>query len=167
MIVIADVGPATQRDAARIVALLEAAAEWMVANGIRQWAPGEVRLADIEAQVDGGEWCVARSPTTVIAAFRLLLEDRTVWGHDDDANALYVHGLVIDRGYAGTGLGAGLLRWAAGHARELGADLLRLDCVASNQRLHDYYRGQGFREVGRRDFDRPVWSAVLFERSVR
>jgi hypothetical protein len=36
--------------------------------------------------------------------------------------------------------------------------------VESNQRLREYYAGQGFREVGRRDFDGPWDCVVLLER---
>lgn len=42
------------------------------------------------------------------------------------------------------GLGAAILGWAAGVARERGLDALRLDCVASNDRLRAYYEAAGF-----------------------
>jgi hypothetical protein len=65
--------------------------------------------------------------------------------------AVAVSGLVVP--------GLRELRWRRGSASGLGDDLLeepgcapRLHCVESNERLRDYYREQGFTEVGRQDW---------------
>jgi hypothetical protein len=42
------------------------------------------------------------------------------------------------------GLGAVILDWTAGLARRHGRSALRLDCVASNDRLRAYYEAAGF-----------------------
>jgi hypothetical protein len=42
------------------------------------------------------------------------------------------------------GLGAAILAWAADAARRHGRTALRLDCVASNDRLRAYYEAAGF-----------------------
>ena len=42
------------------------------------------------------------------------------------------------------GLGAAILGWAAGVARDRDLEALRLDCVASNGRLRAYYEAAGF-----------------------
>ena len=80
--------------------------------------------------------------------------------------AHYVHGLMTDRGHAGTGLGASLLAWAADQARQTGAEALRLDCIETNVRLRQYYSGQGFRPVGRFAYPAPWHSVVLWERTI-
>jgi hypothetical protein len=46
------------------------------------------------------------------------------------------------------GLGIVMLRRAADAARERGASALRLDCVASNERLRAYYEAAGFLHCG-------------------
>ncbi|WP_346619691.1 hypothetical protein [Blastococcus montanus] len=46
--------------------LRESRAWWMVGTGIRQWLPGEVRLAEMAAQVVAGEWHVLRAGAAVV-----------------------------------------------------------------------------------------------------
>lgn len=155
--------PARPDDAAAILGLRAAAARWMAGRGIEQWHPGEVSLAEVRRQVDAGEWHVTGAGQGVQAALRLLWSD-PVWA--DDVPAAYVHGLVIDRALAGRGLGAELLDWAGAQGRRAGASVLRLDCVEDNPGLRRYYARQGFREVGRRDFEGPWHSVVLLEREI-
>ena len=58
---------------------------------------------------------------------------------------------------------AGVPDWAAATGCLARAAAVRLDCIEGNGRLRRYYLDLGFREVGRRDFDRPFFSAVLLE----
>jgi ribosomal protein S18 acetylase RimI-like enzyme len=157
---------ARQDDAVAILGLREAAALWLAGRGIEQWEPGEVSLAEVRGQVSRGEWHVACDAGVVCGALRLLWSDPAVWQRGGGI-AVYVHGLVVDRGHAGAGLGARLLDWAAEHGRRAGAAVLRLDCAEGNAGLRRYYARLGFREVGRRDFAGPWHSVVLLERSGR
>ena len=91
--------------------------------------------------------------------------DQVIW-RQDDVCADYIHGLVIDRDYAGRGLGRDLLEWAAQETARAGANKLRLDCAETNLALRHYYRRCGFREVGRRDFGGDWFSVTLFERTL-
>jgi GNAT superfamily N-acetyltransferase len=156
---------AVQPDAPAILGLRTAAELWLHERGIEQWDVGEVSLAEVQKQVSQGEWHVARAGDTVCGALRLLWSDPVVW-QADDGFAVYVHGLVIDRGHAGTGLGAGLLGWAAEQGRRAGAAAVRLDCVEGNSGLRRYYARLGFRAVGRRDFRGGWRSVTLFERNL-
>jgi ribosomal protein S18 acetylase RimI-like enzyme len=155
--------PAEESDAAILLALREAAAQWQLRNGIVQWSPGEVTPDEITTQIEGGEWLVMRDSQAVRAAARLLWSDRAVWGDQPD-DAGYVHGLVIDRAAAGTGLGRHVLELIAERVRGTGRQLLRLDCVEANRRLRAYYLALGFREVGRRAFHSGWRPVVLLER---
>jgi GNAT superfamily N-acetyltransferase len=157
---------ATAGDAAAILRLRLAAEDWLYSRGIEQWGRNEVTAADVSRQIDRGEWHVVRDAGATIAAFRLLWSDPHMWG-ELDTFAAYVHGLMIDRSRAGTGLGAEVLSWVEERARSAGAPAVRLDCVESNKRLRDYYREQGFTEVGRRDFDGRWSSVVLMENDLR
>jgi GNAT superfamily N-acetyltransferase len=141
------------------------AEDWLEQRRIVQWGRGLLRPTDLRGQLLAGEWYVCRSRAGLQGALRLLWSDAPVWQHED-APAAYVHGLVIDRRCLGVGLGAGLLRWAEAQALRSALSVLRLDCVESNSRLRRYYTDLGFREVGRRDFDGPWPSAVLFEKSI-
>jgi len=157
---------ASRPDAEAIHGLRVAAEQWLAGRGIQQWDMGEVSLADVRSQIGRGEWPVCRSGDIVCAGLRLLWSDSLVWQAADDATvAAYVHGLVIDRQHAGTGLGASLLAWAGHRGRNAGAIVLRLDCVQANAGLRRYYARLGFREVGTRDFHGRL-SVVLLEKDL-
>ena len=151
-------------DARALHALRQAAADWQQARGIQLWRRDDTPLETIAAQVEEGEWHVAVAGGAIRGALRLLASD-PVWPQDG-VPAHYVHGLMTDRGHAGTGLGASLLAWAADQARQTGAEALRLDCIETNVRLRQYYSGQGFRPVGRFAYPAPWHSVVLWERTI-
>lgn len=158
---------ATQQDARSVLALRHSLEAWLEARNVEQWGRGEIELGELERQVAANEWHVVRSPSGHLrAALRLLWSDEPVW-REQNALAVYVHGLMVNRADAGLGLGAALLAWAEQQAREKSAPLLRLDCVESNKDLRRYYCALGFLEVGRRDFDGPWYSAVLLEKKLR
>ena len=150
---------------ASLLALREAAARWMISRGIRQWQPGEVGPDDVRDQVEAGQWHVLREAGTPVAALRLLWQDDDTWGPQPPV-AGYVHGLVVDRRYAGVGLGSRLLDWAADQVLLHGRTVLRLDCSEQNPVLRRYYSAHGFREVGRHDRDGRSYSVVLFEKQI-
>lgn len=150
-------------DARSILGLRQALEDWLESKGVEQWGRGEVSLSDVVQQVADGEWRVVRGRDGLQAALRLLWSDEPVW-QDQNTFAAYVHGLMVDRAHAGQGVGAALLRWAEGQARQAEAPCLRLDCVESNTRLRAFYAALGFEEVDRRDFDGPWFSAVLLEK---
>lgn len=91
--------------------------------------------------------------------------DPRLWTRRERAEpAVYVHRLVVSRGYAGYGLGAALLDWAARRAaRSYGARWVRVDVWTTNKELHAYYQGQGFTLVRIRE-DPAYPSGALFQR---
>ncbi len=157
--------PAEAAHAAAVLRMREDAAHWQRAEGIRQWAPGEVSLPEIQAQVAAGEWFVHIRESIVAASVRLLWSDPIVWG-SDRGDAAYVHGLMVGRLHAGRGIGLEVLEWAGTTARDAGRRFLRLDCVETNERLRHYYCAAGFTEVGRRQFANGWRPVVLMERSL-
>lgn len=154
---------ATRVDAEDILRLRTAAEDWLEEHGIEQWGRGEVALAHVRREIQRGEWWLVRHSNGPCGALRLLWTDPAVWAAENRF-AAYVHGLMVDRRWAGTGLGADLMKWVDEQARAAGAPAVRLDCVERNLDLRRYYRRHGFREVGRRDFDGPWFSAVLMEK---
>lgn len=159
---------ATAADAATILGLRHAAEDWLSDRKIDQWTPREMPLATVAAHIEAGEFYVARRDPSgpIVGALRLIWADPTIWP-EEDGLAGYVHGLVIDRSEAGTGLGAALLEWASEQTHREGRALLRLDCAETNGALCNYYLNQGFRHVGRHEFaDGSAWfSVALFEKS--
>lgn len=153
---------ATGADAAAIHALRRTLEDWMAQRGIDQWPPGSVPAERIAAQVAAGQWWVVRDAAGLLGTVRVVDTDPEYWG-EDDASALYVHGLMVDRRASGTGLGRALVEWVGQRARNAGATWLRLDHRASNPHLDDVYRSWGFEPV--RLTDRPGFDVVLMQRA--
>lgn len=161
------VRPATLDDVVSLHGIRRACELWLAAQGIEQWGVGEVSIGDVSVQVEEGEWFVGVNDSDqVISGLRYLVADRDVWPDAKGDGARYVHGLMVDRELARAGTGAFLLSWAESRAVAEGAHVMRLDCVESNERLREFYRDRGYREVGRRDFHSVWLSATLFEKSL-
>src|SRR5262245_59633300 len=116
---------ARSEDAAAVHALLDEAARWLTARGIRQWAPGAYPAQRVAASVARGEVFVVRGANGALdATLELAAADPEVWGADD-GRALYLHRLTVARACAGRGLGKELLGWALAEAGARGRALLR------------------------------------------
>ncbi|MGH2516728.1 MAG: GNAT family N-acetyltransferase, partial [Ktedonobacterales bacterium] len=83
---------------------------------------------------------------------------------DRPGAALYVHGLMVRRTFAGRDIGRALLRWAEREAARRGKSLLRLDCDAKNPTLRAYYERAGFAHVD--DVTLPHRVAARYEKLV-
>jgi GNAT superfamily N-acetyltransferase len=153
-------------DAPAILTLRDDVARWQETRGVPGWRPGEVSLAQIEAQVTAGEWHVLHDGDGgLIAALRLLLDDPVMWGARPP-DSVYVHGLMVARTHAGRGLGHALLDWAEQQALTMGRGHIRLDCIEDNPALVAYYTQLGFRRLGRRPLPPPWHSVALFEKRI-
>jgi ribosomal protein S18 acetylase RimI-like enzyme len=153
----------TAEDATTVVALRDAAAQWLLSRGIEQWRPGELSVDAMATTAAAGDLFVRRKHGAVVAAVVISWSDRPIWGADD-GDAGYVHTLVIDRRHAGRGLGRAVLTDAEHLIAARDRRRVRLDCVRTNDGLRAYYRAAGYREVGERSFGGD-WSPVtLFEK---
>jgi GNAT superfamily N-acetyltransferase len=123
-----------------VLAVLDEAAAWLHGRGLEQW-PARFDPSWVEGAVRRGETWLALAGGTVSGTVTLDQCD-SVWDGLPGAAALYVHRMAVRR--SASGLGAVILRWAAGIARQQGREALRLDCVASNGRLRAYYEAAGF-----------------------
>ncbi len=112
--------------------------------------------------IERGEVYAAKLNDKTIATLRLQWTD-DLWGtRPDDAG--YVHTLAVERACAGNSIGLALLDWAAEQVRVAGRKFLRLDCMAENPALRDYYTRAGFTLQG--EASKHGWKAALFERPV-
>ncbi|MFQ6396488.1 GNAT family N-acetyltransferase [Nocardia sp. KC 131] len=138
---------ATSADADDIVRLRDRLAEWMVGNGIAQWLPGEYPAATVTEETTRGEWFVWReTETDLTAAVRIVWRDPDFWGADD-AEAGYIHGLMVAPEYRGRDLGSRVIQFCADYTLAKGVTVQRLDTAANNSVLRKYYAAQGFVEV--------------------
>lgn len=158
---------ARSSDAAALVALRDDIARWLTARGVTQWNPGEFPLDWMRSWIRDGRVHVAREPSGIVATVAVLWEDADIWGPDPSRTAGYIHLLMVERHRAGRGLGDVMLAHAEGRIARGGRQRARLDAVATNQVLQDWYRHRGYREVGTREFEDDDWyDTVLMEKEL-
>ncbi|WP_433439476.1 GNAT family N-acetyltransferase [Nonomuraea sp. CA-141351] len=166
---------AEPEDLPGVLTLLADTAEWLYAQGVRQWPRGGFGPERIEPLIEervlfllDDELRYLDPDESAPPVATIALDghaDPEFWTLDDDpGDALYVHKLAVARPWSGSGLGDALLDWAGASAHAVGLPWLRLDCAKGNRRLQEYYRRRGFRHVRTVDLPHRA-SGALFERS--
>lgn len=152
--------PGGERDVSAVLALMDGAVQWLVAEGrTDQWGSDPYsadprRVATISGLVDGGGLYVAVSGAIVVGA--LGVGSARSYAPPVAKPELYVLLLVSDRTRAGRGIGGRLLEHARTIARADGAELLRVDCFAGlDGALIRYYERQGFTSTERFEVSLP------------
>lgn len=138
-----EVREARPADLDTVVSMLEEAARWMARRGIEGWTPDGFSRERIAVLIRNSEMYLAVLDGRPAGTFALQWSDRETWGDVPD-DAGYVHGLAIRREFAGEGLGREMLRRAEQMVSRAERGYLRLDCVADNEALNEYYRRAGF-----------------------
>jgi GNAT superfamily N-acetyltransferase len=123
-----------------VLGVLNEAAAWLQQRGITQW-PARFEPSWVEAAMSRGETWLVETGNTISGTVTMNWSDR-LWSDTVGKSAAYLHRVAVRR--QAPGLGAAILAWAADTARRRGCDALRLDCVASNDRLRAYYEMAGF-----------------------
>jgi ribosomal protein S18 acetylase RimI-like enzyme len=143
-------------DLDKVVGLIREAAGWLGSQGIDQWQkPWPDRAGHRERilndLVKGKTWLVqdgenTAATITIDTDEPLDAEKRSVWPREESHQpTLYMRRVIVSRRYAGLGLGAALMDWAAELAqRDHGAEFIRIDVRTTNVKLHAYYKGQRF-----------------------
>ncbi|HKB31125.1 MAG TPA: GNAT family N-acetyltransferase [Streptosporangiaceae bacterium] len=166
------VDSATQSDLGAVSSLIDGAAAWLRTKGTdqwrRPWPSWQGRVARVMDGIESGKTWIAWDGHN--AAATITVEDRAdpkLWNEWEGAEpAAYVHRLVVNRRYAGLGLGAALLNWAGDRAVDAyGAKSIRIDVWTTNMALHRYYERQGFIFV-RECSDLSYPSGALFQRDI-
>jgi GNAT superfamily N-acetyltransferase len=158
-------------DVPAVLALLDKAVEWLVAQGrAGQWGT-EPLSAERRHHTRISGW--ARTGGLYLACLdgqpvgALAVGDAPGYVPPATEPEVYVNLLVTDHDYAGRGIGGRLLDHARTLAREAGASLVRVDCYAGDdQALVRFYEGQGFRRVAPFSVelvDDRVWPGQLLE----
>lgn len=143
--------PAGPEALSLILQILKEGAETLRARGIDQWQgwhhPDAERLAWVQEGLDKGEFYFLEAEGQTLGMYRYLHEDELYWG-PQTVKARYVHSLAVRAAWGGLGIGSRLLERLFVQAREEGAEVFRLDCLATNPALRRYYEGLGFVAVG-------------------
>jgi GNAT superfamily N-acetyltransferase len=149
----ADVRVAGVTEGATVAAILAEAAAWLAQSGAPMWQLEEIKAELVAEQVAAGTFALAWVAAEAAGTIRFQLEDPIFWPDALTSEAAYVHRLAVRRKYAGTGVSAALLSWAAVEARAHGRSVLRLDCDAERMKLRDLYERFGFRYHSDRHVD--------------
>jgi GNAT superfamily N-acetyltransferase len=141
----------TADDAGHVFDIMCDAALWLASVGIDQWrtVPTDGFRKFLNKRV--AEWPVylAEHQSKFVATICLQDSDVHTWTEptDHDTPAGYVHGLATRACVRKHCVGKALLDFAERTFREQGKQLIRLDCLANNPFLTQYYLANGYREV--------------------
>lgn len=157
-------------DIPAVLALLDVAAGWLVAQGrTGQWGTGRQsesprRLAQAKLWAQAEGFYVAEIDGVVAGALIVGLPVDFVPAPSEPD--LYVNLLLSDVRRSGQGIGALLLEHARELARQAGIGLLRLDCYDGDDRkLVRYYESQGFTATAPLRYGE--WTGRLMEQPLR
>ena len=155
---------AQQGDLDRVLEILEEASRWLSSKGLEtQWLPSPAFRQTIKNNIEHGDVYVVKDVEGTVGTITLQWGDKKFWG-DLPPDSGYVHKLAIKRSHGGKRLGLRMLQWAEAKARVEGKRYLRLDCLASNKTIREYYEKAGFVHV--RDTLAPSWKASLYEKNL-
>lgn len=172
---------ATPDDLQVILDLIDDAAIWLTTMNTDQWSKPWPDLAERDARVLRGllacrTWLVEDDGVPVATVTYRPDGNHDLWTPEERAElSVYMSRLVINRKYAGQGIGAALTDWAGARARdEYGAETLRIDVWTTNYRLHAYYKECGFHFLRKYEEEddpsskiRKYPSAALFSKPTR
>ncbi len=130
----------------QLLAFLREAQEWLKAQGIEQWTHPFNDDVILDSVVRGEVFVFIKTGKIKASVTLLPLKD-PYWG-EVIGTALYLHRLIVPRSQTGRGYGEQLLKWAENYTRDLGMQNLRLDCMAANNKLREYYRARGYDAKG-------------------
>jgi hypothetical protein len=161
---------ATAEEADDIMNLLLDTALWLQSKGSTQWQQlleGH-DSHDTKNAIRRGEVLAFKSKGR-LAAIIILMQtpspwDLELWGDQDSQlnDAVYLHRLAINREFANKGLGLAILEFVHQSMNFSNKTLLRLDCVANNEKLDKLYLSAGYTFKGRtgnyHKYEKPIQS---------
>lgn len=158
-----DTKVAQPADLPLVMEILAEAAAWLKEKGIDQWPspPNEHWQRRMAKAIQREEVYTFGVVKNRFGIARFTWTD-PYW--PDDNLAGYVHSMAVRNEMHGQNVGGLILFWAMMKAKREGKQFLRLDCLASNGRLRQYYEDQGFHFRGLvtdRDYQ-----AALYEKAV-
>ena len=142
--------PASDEDKSLVLHIKQEAATWLEEKGIYQWAGILMAQGEdmVYKRVHQGEVFLVLKEAMAVGTVSILWEDPISWGEKGrDGKAGYIHGIAILPRLHHKGVGEAILNWACQTIREKGK-LIRLDCMAENPRINQYYEKLKFTHTG-------------------
>lgn len=144
---------AVHSDGAAVFQILRDAASWLQKKGISQWEHlhNEVEVNEIIEDIQAGiTYKVMDKSGKIVAVFNLSHEqnqwDIAMWGERED-RACYIHRLAVHENHHNKQIGQGILEWIDKNI-QLDNGYVRLDCIANNPALNEFYQKAGYRFAG-------------------
>ncbi|MDK8189166.1 GNAT family N-acetyltransferase [Paenibacillus sp. UMB7766-LJ446] len=154
---------ALPEEALTVLNLWQESARWLNSKEIYQWRPEYFDLEQvIEFMNDGSDVYLAEMNNEVVGTYTLTWSDPLIWKELDNPDSGYIHRFAVNRDFKGQHIGLLLLKSAEENIRHKGKVLIRLDCMADNLRLNQYYKDYGFQYIRRVELG--SWSASLYEK---
>ena len=139
---------ASERDIPVIEDILGDAAEWLIGIGKPLWSKEHVSWAGLSKEFSASDFQIALLDGQPAACMAVVDYDPFFWPDIPKGQSLFVHRLAVKRFAASKGLSSALLDHAKEMCRKRGISELRLDCIATIQKLRDLYDRNGFVCVG-------------------
>jgi ribosomal protein S18 acetylase RimI-like enzyme len=132
-----------------VYGILHENATWLLSKDIFQWPLTwlESICPEIRASIKAELFYAVELDNTFVAVLEIRSAPEILWGNNQD-EALYIHKLAIQRQYSDSSLGRNILAFIKTEARQKNINFLRLDCVADNNKLREYYESCGFNLKG-------------------
>jgi ribosomal protein S18 acetylase RimI-like enzyme len=132
-----------------VYGILHENAMWLLSKGIVQWPLDWLKSirAEIKESLDAELFYAVEIDNKLAAVFEIRSSPEEVWQNNQD-EALYIHKLAIHREYSNRGLGRSILDLMKTKIRQENISFLRLDCIAHNHKLREYYESCGFNLKG-------------------
>ncbi len=167
---------ATAADVPFIRELMQQAGDYKQTQGDDIWGDEPFTDDEVSRILERGGLFTYKVDGDIAACVVLQETDERMWNEaGKDNTALYIHRLCVGDSYRGMGVGEAVVDLAAEQARIKGKTKLRLDCPHDVPGLVGVYQRLGFEIVeqrdipaspGRRNPDKTVYKAALFERAV-
>lgn len=148
---------AVKGDGEKIIEMLKNTAQWIQENDINQWQyllSGGDDEEILEAIMQKETFIVVLNDVELIATFTLSTTqsdwDKHIFGEDPEEDSVYLHRLAVLPVHMGKGLGNGILNWIEDNI-STDKTYLKLDCVADNGKLNQFYLDNGFQYIGKTD----------------
>lgn len=84
---------------------------------------------------------------TIACVFSICYADPIIWREKEQANAMYLHRIVVNPHLKGQKQFQKILDWSIQHAQQRGTQFIRMDTWGDNPTIIDYYKSFGFRFI--------------------
>ncbi|MGC6770494.1 GNAT family N-acetyltransferase [Enterococcus sp. LJL51] len=142
------------QDTKTVMEMLKEAAVWLKSKGSSQWSDvlAGTDKHNLTEAVERGDVYLFNQNDEVVgmaAVWNLPTKwDCELWSNIGlSQDAYYIHRLIVHPNYRGKAYGSQMLKVIKAHFQNTAAEL-RLDCIASNDKLVRFYQEQGFRNAG-------------------